>query len=178
MKYMEKILETGTLRMDDALAPAPISTPTPVFALARASVPASTDANKIFASIVKMTQPIIEEPSDDNVDAESKEEKMSRANDASKKVNFRNAKMTNQGTLVVEVSSENDRESAVTRLKLGFSGSYVVDGAKMLPSKFIVVGIRSDVSEDEIINVICEKDGQLNQLVGLGKTLKMVNAGI
>ena len=40
MKYIEKMLETGTSRMDDAVAPAPVSPP------ARASALASTDAKK------------------------------------------------------------------------------------------------------------------------------------
>ena len=39
----------------------------------------------------------------------------------------------------MEVSSENDRESAVTRLKERFSGFHVVEGAKLLLPKPIVV---------------------------------------
>ena len=58
-------METGTLRTDDALAPATVSAP--VSAPARASAPASTAANKTFASIVKMAQPIIVKPSDNDV---------------------------------------------------------------------------------------------------------------
>ena len=38
---------------------------------------------------------------------------MSKANAALNKVNVRNARVTNKGTLVVKVSSENDGESAV-----------------------------------------------------------------
>ena len=73
--------------------------------------------------------------------------------------------MTNKGTLVVEVSSENDRKSAVTRLKEGFSGSYVAECAKMLIQKPTVVGNLSDMPEDEIIDAICEKSELLNQVV-------------
>ena len=44
----------------------------------------------------------------------------------------------------MEVSSEKDRESAVTKLKEGFSESYVVEGAKMLlpsaPGAYIIPG--------------------------------------
>ena len=63
----------------------------------------------------------------------------------------------------MEVSSEKNRESAVTRLKEGFSESYGVEGAKTLQPKLTVVGILSDMPEDEIISAICEKNEQLNQ---------------
>ena len=80
---------------------------------------------------------------------------MSKDNEGLKKVNVRNTRVTNKGTLVVEVSSDKDRESAVTRLKEGFSESYVVEGTKMLLTKLTVVVIPSDISEDEIISAIC-----------------------
>ena len=41
----------------------------------------------------------------------------------------------------------------------------MVEGAQMSLPKLTVVGIPSDMSEDEIINAICEKDEQLNQIV-------------
>ena len=48
-------------------------------------------------------------------------------------------------------------ERAVTRLEEGFSGSYVVDGAKILLPKLTVVGIPSYyMSEDEIKIPFCE----------------------
>ena len=60
-----------------------------------------------------------------------------------KKGDVRNARATNKGTLVVEVSSENDKESAVSVLKEGFSKSYVVEGAEMLlPIRQIYQGMR------------------------------------
>ena len=99
---------------------------------------------------------------------------MSKANEALKKLNDRKSRVTNKGTLVVEVSSEKDRERADTRVKEGFSDSYVVDSAKMLLPILIVVGIASDMPEDESISAICEKDEQLNQLVESGKTLEVV----
>ena len=45
---------------------------------------------------------------------------MSKANEALKQVNVRNCRVTNKGALVVEVTFENDRENAVSRLKEGF----------------------------------------------------------
>ena len=72
----------------------------------------------------------------------------------------------------MEVSSEKDRDSAVTRRKEGFSESYVIGGAKMLLPKLAVVGIPSDIPEDEIISAIFEKDEQHNQIVESGKTLE------
>ena len=165
MKYMEKILETHTLRRDNALAPAPAPAPSPVYAPARASATVSTDTNKTFAFIVKTTQSILVKLSDGDVAVARKGEMMSKANEALKKVNVKSARMTNKGTLIVEVSSENDRESAVTRLKEGFSGSYVAECAKMLIQKPTVVGNLSDMPEDEIIDAICEKSELLNQVV-------------
>ena len=173
MKYTKNMLEKSTSPLDDALAPAPDSAPAPVSAPASTSAPAPMNASKTFASVVKNTQPIIVKPSDSDVNVTSKE-MLSKANEALKKVNVRNARVTDKGTLVVEVSSEKDRESAVTKLKEGFSESYVVEGAKMLLPKVTVVGIPSDMSEDEIISAICEKDEQLNQFVVSGKTLEVV----
>ena len=72
------------------------------------------------------------------------------------------------------MSSENDREGAVSRLKEGFSEAYVVEGAKMLLPKLTVVGIPSDIHSDEIISAMCEKDEKLNQLVDSGKTFEVV----
>ena len=54
----------------------------------------------------------------------------------------------------------------------GFSTSYVVKGAKTLLQKLTVVGIPSDMPENEITSAICEKQEQLNQLVESGKTLR------
>ena len=93
IKYMEEKLETGTSLTDGAIAPAPVAAPT--------SAPASTAAKKSFASIVKTTQPIIVKPSDSDAAVASKEEMLSKANEALKKVNVRNARVTNKGTLVV-----------------------------------------------------------------------------
>ena len=72
------------------------------------------------------------------------------------------------------MSSENDREGAVSRLKEGFSEAYVVEGAKMLLPKLSVVGISSDIPGDEIIRAIREKEELLNQLVEPGKTLEVM----
>ena len=57
----------------------------------------------------------------------------------------------------MEVSSENDRERAVTRLIGKFSNSYVVKDAKMLLPQLPVVGFPSDMPGNEIVKVICEK---------------------
>ena len=76
--------------------------------------------------------------------------------------------------LIVEVSSENDREYAVTRIKEGFSDSYVDEGANMLFPQLTDVGISLDMPEDEIISPTCEKDDQFNHLVESGKTLEVV----
>ena len=129
IKYMEEKLETGTSLTDGAIAPAPVAAPT------SAPAPVSTTAKKSFASIVKTTQPIIVKPSDSDAAVASKEEMLSKANEALKKVNVRNARVTNKGTLVVEVSSENDREGAVSRLKEGLSEAFVVEGANNVTSK-------------------------------------------
>ena len=76
MKYMEKILETGTSRMDSAPVLVPVSGPTP------ASAPAFTAVKKTFTSLVKPVQPIIVKPSDNYVIVPSKDEMMSNANKA------------------------------------------------------------------------------------------------
>ena len=73
--------------------------------------------------------------------------------------------MQTDADLFLEVSSENERESVLSRLKESFSNSYVVEGAKMLLPKVTVVGITSGMPNVEIIAIICEKDEQLNQLV-------------
>ena len=44
----------------------------------------------------------------------------------------------------------------------------------MLLPKYTVLGIPSDMSEDEIISAICEKDEKLNQFVESGKTLEVL----
>ena len=108
MKYMDIMLERGSSLMDDRLAPAPVSAPASTSA--RVSAPAFRYANKRFASIVKTMQPIIVEPTDDVVVA-SKEEMMNRANEALTKVNVRNGRVTNKGTLIVKVSSLNSTGS-------------------------------------------------------------------
>ena len=124
MKYVEKKLETVTLLMEDADASAPVSAPT------TASAPDSTAAKKTFASIMRTTQHIFVKPSDNDVVFASKTEMMNKANENLKKINVRKCRVTNKGVLVVKMSSENDRESAVSRLKEGCSNSYVVVGAK------------------------------------------------
>lgn len=91
MKYMEKMLETSTSLMDDATSPAHASAPAPVYAPTPPSTPASTTARKSFPSIVETTQPIIVKPSDSDDAVSSKDEMMSEANEALKKVNVRNA---------------------------------------------------------------------------------------
>ena len=159
--------------MDDALAPVPGSAPASASAPACASVPAFTYASKTFASIVKTTQPIIVKPSDSFAIVTSKE-MLSKAIEALKKVNVKSARVTIKGALVVEVSSDKERESSVTILKEGFSESYVVEGAKMLLPKLTVVRIPSDMSQDEIIRAVCDKDEQLNQFVESGETLEVV----
>ena len=82
---------------------------------------------------------------------------MSRVNEALKKFNVRNARVTNTGTLVVQVSSENGRDDAFSRLEEGLSNSYVVEGGEMLLSTLTVVGIPSDLPGNEFISDICEK---------------------
>ena len=114
-------------------------------------------------------------PSDSDAVVACKDEMMSEVNEALKKAKVGNARVKNRGTLVVEVSSENDRESAFSRLKEGFSNYYVIKAAKVLLQKFIVVEIPSDIPGDEIVIVICKKKyEQLNQLVESGKTLEVV----
>ena len=81
--------------------------------------------------------------------------------------------MRNKATLALEVSSEKDRDSAVTRLKEDFSESYVVEGPKMLLPKLTVVGFPLDKLEDEI-SATCGKDEQLYQLIELRTTLVVV----
>ena len=49
----------------------------------------------------------------------------------------------------------------------------MVEEAKMLRPKLTVVGVPSNMSEDEIISVICDKDERLNQLVESGETLEV-----
>ena len=78
MKHRKNMLETSTLPMDEALAPTPGSAPAP------ASVPVFTNASKTFASIVKITHPIIVKPCDSDVMVTSKE-MLSKANKALKK---------------------------------------------------------------------------------------------
>ena len=123
IKYVEKKLETVASKMEDADAPAPVSFPRP------ASDPVFTVAKKFLASIVKTTQPINVKQSDNDVVVASKTEMTSKANEALKKVNVWNYRVTNKDALVVEVSSENDKGNAFSRLKDGFSNSYVVEGA-------------------------------------------------
>ena len=79
---------------------------------------------------MKTTQPIFVKPSDNDVVVANKDEMMSKADEALKKLNVRNCRITNKGTLFVEVSSKNHGENAVSRLKEGFSNSYVVEGVK------------------------------------------------
>ena len=62
----------------------------------------------------------------------------------------------------MEVSSENDREGALPRLKESFSIYYVVEGTKMLLPKLTVVGIPSDKQGDKVISAICEKMNSSN----------------
>ena len=78
IKYMEEKLETDTSLTDGAIAPAPVAAPT------SAPAPASITAEKYFASIVKTTQPIIVKPSDSDAAVASKEEMLSKANEALK----------------------------------------------------------------------------------------------
>ena len=80
IKYMEEKLESGISLIEGAIAPAPVSAPTS----APASV--STAAKKSFASIVKTTQHIIVKPSDSDAAVASKEEMMSKAIEALKKL--------------------------------------------------------------------------------------------
>ena len=112
MKHRKNMLETSTLPMDDAIAPAPGSAPAPVSAASPVTASASTAAKKTFASIVKTKQPTIVKPSDNDVVVASKSELMTKANEALKKVNNRNCRVANKGALFVEVSSENYRENA------------------------------------------------------------------
>ena len=72
-------LETGTSLTDGAIAPAPVAAAT------SAPAPVSTAAKKSFASEVKTTQPIIVKPSYSDAAVASKEEMLSKANDALKK---------------------------------------------------------------------------------------------
>ena len=58
----------------------------------------------------------------------------------------RKARFTNKGTLVVEVSSENGRESSITRPREGLKDSCVVEGAEKLLPKLTVYEIPSDMS--------------------------------
>ena len=50
----------------------------------------------------------------------------------------------------------------------------MVDDAKVLLQKLTVVGISSDMPENEIISAICVKDEQLNQFLESGETLEVV----
>ena len=50
----------------------------------------------------------------------------------------------------------------------------MVEGAQMLLPKLTVVESPSDISEDEIISVVCEIDEQLNQMIDSGKALEVV----
>ena len=145
MKYMEKILEISTSLMDHSIATAPVS------------APASTAAKNTFVSIVKTTQRIIMKPSVSVAVVASKDYMKSKSYESLKKVNVRNATVTNKGTLAVDVFSGNHRKSAVSRLNEGFSSFFVVGGAKMLLPKFTVVGIPSDLPKNEIISAFCEK---------------------
>ena len=99
---------------------------------------------------------------------------MSKAKEALKKVNVKSARVTNKGMLVVEVFSERDRESAFTRPKKGLSDSYKIEGAKMLLPKLIVLGIPSDMPNDDVISAIYRKNEQISQLVESSQTLEVI----
>ena len=73
-------METDTSLTVGAIAPAPVSAPT------SAPSPVSITPKKSFASIVKMTQPIIVKPSDLDAAVGSKEQMMSKRNEALKKL--------------------------------------------------------------------------------------------
>ena len=73
------------------------------------------------------------------------------------------------------MSSENDKEIAVTRPKQGFNNYFKV-GVKMLLLKQTVVIIPPDMPNNEIISAICEKDLQLNQLVEQGEKLEVIKS--
>ena len=146
IKYMVKRLEIVISLIDAAIAPALVSPPT------SATAPTSTDAKKSSALIVKKMQPFIVKPLDSDAAVASKEEIMSNANETFKKTNVRNARVTNKGTLFVEVFYEMDREGTVSRLKEGFSNSYVVEAAKMLPPKLTIVGIPLNIPGVQIIS--------------------------
>ena len=60
------------------------------------------------------------------------------------------------------MSPENDRDSALSRLREALSNSYGVEAAKILLPKVTFLGIPSDMPRYEIISAIYEKYEQLN----------------
>ena len=81
---------------------------------------------------------------------------------------------TDKGTIVVEVSPENDRKNAVSRLKEGLRNSYKNLAAKMIFPKLTVVGIQSDMQIDYVLSAICEKYELISKLITSGKTVEIL----
>ena len=124
---------------------------------------------------VKQPPTIILKPKADpsNLDTDSIK---TRYSDALKKVNVSNARMTDNGSILINVPNEDSYQKATTNLSSALASDFVFENPKKLLPKLKIVNVPKDLDDSVIVGSLCDKDDNLNNMVQDGEICEIVKS--
>lgn len=138
-----------------------------------ASVTSEGGRPKKFSDVIKSPPVIVVKPKDDAVNMNGVEMKK-KAEVALNAVNVRTARVTGQGSLIVQVASTSDHKTATDKLVSEFSTDFTVEAPKKIMPKLTIKNVPITYNEERFLQALCQKDEKLMHLVSNEGGLEVV----
>ena len=99
-----------------------------------------------------------------------------RYSDALKKVNVTNARVTERGSIVVNVPNNESYQKATTNLSSALASDYVFENPKKLFPKLKIVNLPKDLNDSSIVDSLCDKDDNLSNMIQEGEKFEIIKS--
>ena len=126
-----------------------------------------------FADIVKRPDVIVVKPTGSATNV-SREDFKQKAEVALKNVKVSNTRISERGSLVVEVPSQSEHSIATENLKEAFPNNFTVEAPKKIQPKLTITSLPDHFTVDNLIPRICEKDSRLEDMVKSGEEFSVI----
>jgi len=128
-----------------------------------------------FAEVIKQPPAIILKPKTGNgsFDKGSIENKFKNA---LKTVNVKNARITGNGNIIVNVPNEENYQKATNGLQNVFSEDFSFENPKKILPKLALLNVPKYMDDSSIISSMCEKDAEIKKMVEHGEFCTVVRS--
>ena len=96
--------------------------------------------------------------------------------DALKKVNVKNARVSGNGYLIVNVPDKVSHEKATNSLRDVFAENFSFEAPKRLLPKLTLAGVPRSIDDSRVIQCICDKDENIFEMVNSGEICEVIKS--